>query len=119
MLSRGSEKCKAAGELNFYNGLVSNGHKPSAVTYDEQADVMVCGLCGKYVQAKKKSIMQPCLKCTSEGARRALDRVANVKHPDRLNGGRLGTCIDVTARRQVSFAALLPPKAARAQRKVG
>ncbi len=80
--------------------------------------MVVCGLCGKYVQAKQKTIMQPCLKRTSEGGRRALDHIANGKHPDRLNGGRVSMCIDVAARRQVSYAVLLSPKAHRPQRKV-
>ena len=101
---RGEVQCGEKAEL------LRNGHKPFAVSFLGQAESVVCALCGKYVQEKKKSMMQHCNKGISEAGRRVLDRIANGKHPDRLNSGRVTTCFDVAAKRPVSYSALLPAK---------
>jgi hypothetical protein len=119
MLTRTAEKRKVAGMQSLYDGLIGNGHKPFAVSFVGQADVVVCSLCGKYVQEKKKSIMQHCNKGISEAGRRVFDRVANGKLPDRLNTGRVTTCFDVAAKRPVSYSALLPAKAVKPPRRAG
>ena len=97
-LTRTAEKRKAARVQSFYNGLIGNGHKPFEVSFVGQADVVVCALCGKYVQEKRKSIVQRCSKGISEAGRRVLDRIANGKHPDRLSTGRVTTCFDVASK---------------------
>ena len=76
-------------------------------------------MCGKYVQEKKKNIMQGCNKIISDAGRRALSRIANRQHPDRHNGGRVSKCCDESARRPVSYAALLPAKTAKPPRRAG
>ena len=80
---------------------------------------MKCADCGKYAQEKKKSIMQHCNQGIREAGRRVLDRVANGKHPDRLNTGRVATCFDVAAKRPASYSALLPAKSAKPPRRAG
>ena len=118
MLARAAEKCKAVGEQSFFDGLRGNGHKSFSVSFQGQADLVVCALCGKYVQ-EKKNIMQGCNKTISEAGKRALSHIANGQHPDRNNKGRVSRCYDESARRPVSYAALMPAKTAKPPRTAG
>ncbi len=52
MLTKTAEKCKD-------DGSIGNGHKPFVVSCAGQADVVMCALCGKYVQEKKEEHHAP------------------------------------------------------------
>ena len=119
MLTRAAEKCKAVGELNFFDGLKGNGHKPFSVSFQGQADLVICGVCGKYVQEKKKTITQECNGIISEAGKKAFGRIAGGQHPDRHNGARVSKCYDESAKRAVSYSALQPTKSAKPPRKTG
>ena len=102
--------------MSFIEGLMKNGHRPVTLSYPGQPDLVICTSCGRYVQEKKKSIVQECSKLLTEADSRALSRCASGLHPDRMKGGRIGKCFDEVAKRVVSFAALLPTKSAKPPR---
>ena len=90
--------------------LLSNGHKPMRVLISGQADLMVCSGCGKYVQSKKKEIMELCKKSPAEGGRLALARLSKGDHPDRKIGGRVTAVFnEAGGGGQVSYQTLAPP----------
>ena len=90
--------------------LLSNGHKPMRVLFPGQADMMLCSGCGKYVQSKKREIMELCKKTPAEGGRLALARLSKGDHPDRKIGGRVTSVFnEAGGGGQVSFQTLAPP----------
>ncbi len=65
--------------------------------------------CGKYVQTKKKSILEPCPPSAGPYGKAALARVSKGLHPDtHVMGSKVESCWDCQAKREISFTSLKP-----------
>jgi hypothetical protein len=102
------KQCPAKHEevAGFAQVLVNLGHRPVEVRMEQGSLLWICASCGKYVQTKRKSILEPCPLAAGPYGAAALARVSRNKHPDTHKNGKVVSCWDCLAKREVASAAL-------------
>ena len=97
-------------EGSFASDLIGLGHKPVEVRMSQGAVLYICARCGKYVQTKKKTILEPCPPAAGPYGRAALARVARGYHPDtHVRSARVASCWDCQSKQEIACSTLKPP----------
>ncbi len=112
MVGRADGRCRPArGDSGFVESLIAiaNEHKRIEVL-PGQAKLWRWTNCGKYVQSKEKSVMQPCVKYCAPCGMAALARVAKGKRPDSHSKDKVTNCMGFIAGRPIKYTALAPAK---------
>ena len=112
LASSGSRRCKAAAveEGSVASDLIGLGHKPVEVRMSQGAVLYICARCGKYVQTKKKTILEPCPPAAGPYGRAALARVARGYHPDaHVRDVRVASCWDCQSKQEIAWPIFKPP----------